>query len=120
MNTTGMVFLAQDLGRFGDVKDIKYLTDDMISRIEDDLFQHVYNGALTIEKWEQQFVDVTGGITDSGYIAAMQSEILKNSGCIVMFGGGSNFQRSVLYRYKENHLNNNSCILEVCYADHLI
>ena len=120
MNTTGMVFLAQDLGRFGDAKDIKYLTDDMISRIEDDLFQHVYNGTLTIEKWEQQFVDVNGGITDSGYIAAMQSEILKNSGCIVMFGGGSNFQRSVLYRYKQNHLNNNSCILEVCYADHLI
>ena len=97
INTTNnniMVFLAQDLGRFGDVKDSKYLTDAMITRIESDLFQSVYNGTLTIEKWEQQFVEVTGGITDSGYIAAMHSEILKNSGCIVMFGGGSNFQRS--------------------------
>ena len=116
INTTNMVFLAQDLGRFGDVKDSKYLTDDMITRIESDLFQSVYNGTLTIEKWEQQFVEVTDGVTDSGYIAAMQSEILKNSGCIVMFGGGSNFQRSVLYRYKQNHLNNNSCIREVCYT----
>ena len=116
INNTDMVFLAQDLGRFGDAKASKYLTDDMITGIENDLFQRVYNGTLTIEKWEQQFVEVTGGITDSGYIAAMQSEILKNSRCIVMFGGSSNFQRSVLYRYKQNHLNNNSCIREVCYT----
>ena len=88
----------------------------MITGIENDLFQSVYNETLTVEKWEQQFVEVTGGITDSGYIAAMQSEILKNSRCIVMFGGGSNFQKCVLYRYKQNHLNNNSCIREVCYT----
>ena len=116
INNTDMVFLAQDLGRFGDAKASKYLTDGMITGIENDLFQSVYNEILTVEKWEQQFVEVTGGITDSGYIAAMQSEILKNSRCIVMFGGGSNFQKSVLYRYKQNHLNNNSCIREVCYT----
>ena len=111
-------FLAHDLGRFGDnklIKDSEYITDDMIATIEHQLFQSVYNGKLTMHEWERQFIKVTGGITDSGYIAAMHSELLKNSGCIVMFGGDSNFQRSVLYRYKQLHLNNDSCIHEVCY-----
>ena len=114
-NNTGGVFLAQDLGRFGDVVDIKYLTDDMITAIKNELFQHIYNGELTTEKWEQQFIDITGGITDSGYIAAVQSEILKHSKCLVMFGGDSNFQRRVLYRYKQGRTNSDTCIHEVCY-----
>ena len=32
INNTDMVFLAQDLGRFGDAKASKYLTDDMINQ----------------------------------------------------------------------------------------
>ena len=114
-NNTSGVFLAQDLGRFGDVVDIKYLTDDMITAIKNELFQRIYNGELTTEKWEQQFIDITGGITDSGYIAAVQSEILKHSKCLVMFGGDSNFQRRVLYRYKQGRTNSDTCIHEVCY-----
>ena len=114
-NNTSGVFLAQDLGRFGDVMDIKYLTDDMITAIKIELFQRIYNGELTTEKWEQQFIDITGGITDSGYIAAVQSEILKHSKCLVMFGGDSNFQRRVLYRYKQGRTNSDTCIHEVCY-----
>ena len=54
----------------------------------------------------------------SGYIAAMQSTILKNSKCIIMFGGMSNFQGSILYGYKEKHPNCNACIYEVCYKEH--
>ena len=115
INSTSRVFLAQDLGRFGDSVAIKYLTMDMIHAIKNELFQYVYNGTLTIEKWERQFVKVTGGITDSGYIAAVQSEILKNSGCIIMFGGDSYFQRHVLYMYKQGHTNSDTCIHEVCY-----
>ena len=115
ITTTGMVFLAQDLGRFGDITDEKYLTKTMITTIERELFQSVYSGKLTIDEWEQQFVEVTGGITDSGYIAAMQSEILKNSGCLIMFGGHSNFQRNVLYKFQKVHSNRNACIYKVCY-----
>ena len=115
ISTTGMVFLAQDLGRFGDTKDKKYLTKTMITTIESELFKSVYSGKLTIDEWEQQFVDITGGITDSGYIAAMQSELLKNSGCLIMFGGWSNFQRNVLYKFQLANSNSNACIYKVCY-----
>ena len=115
MNSTYKIFLAQDLGRFGDIKASTYLTDSMMDRIEDKLFQSLYNGNLTMKEWEEEFVYITDGITDSGYIAAMQSEILTKSRCLVMFGGNSYFQRSILHRYKQFHSNNDSCIYEVCY-----
>ena len=115
INSTHKIFLAQDLGRFGDIKASRYFSDSMMSKIEDNLFQILYNGKLTMKEWEEEFVYVTDGITDGGYIAAMQSEILTKSKCLVMFGGNSYFQKSILHRYKQFHSNNDSCIYEVCY-----
>jgi len=107
------VFLALDLGRFGDIKAGKYLTRKMMSDIENKLFQALYKDTLTMDKWELTFVNITNGITDSGYIATLQSTILENSGCLVMFGGDSNFQRFLLSDFKQKHPN--SCFREVCY-----
>ena len=107
------VFLALDLGRFGDIKAGKYLTKDMKASIEDDLFQALYNDTLTMHKWEHTFVEITNGVTDSGYIATLQSTILENSGCLVMFGGDSNFQRNLLANFQHKH--SKPCYREVCY-----
>ena len=112
------VFFAQDLGRFGDTVADKYMSDEFMRTVQDSSFKAVYNGTITMREWEQSFVNITNGITDSGYIAAMQSTILKNSKCIIMFGGMSNFQGSILYGYKQKHLNGNACIYEVCYKEH--
>jgi len=109
------LFLALDFGRFGDVKISTYMTNDLVKMIEHDLFQIVFNGTLTMEQWEQSFIDSTNGITDSGYIAGLHSNILQNSGCLVMFGGSSYFQRNIVYQYKQKHTDYNSCIKEVCY-----
>ena len=68
-----------------------------------------------MQEWESSFVDSTDGITDTGYIAAVQKAVLENSKCLIMFGGRSNFQRSILIDYKGKH-GNNSCVYEVCYA----
>ena len=62
----------------------------------------------------QIFVQVTNGIKDSGYIAALQRTVVENSRCLVLFGGRSNFQRTLLSTYKEKHVNE-TCIYEVCY-----
>ena len=113
MNNTKRIFLALDLGRFGDNKVKQYLTKDMINTIEHELFHVLYNNMLTLKKWEEQFVKATQGIVDSGYIAAMQSTLLENSKCLIMFGGDSNFQRNLLTNYKQKH--SNPCIREVCY-----
>jgi len=109
------VFLAMDLGRFGDGKASSYITDITVKMIEHDLFQAVYKGSMTMDEWEQSFINITDGITDSGYIATLHSNILQNSGCIVMFGGDSYFQKNILYDYKQKHMTDSMCIKEVCY-----
>ena len=108
------IFLAADLGRFGDTYAYKYMSDKMMKTVSSELFQVTYNGSLTIDKWEQSFVDITNGITDSGYIAALQSNILQNSGCLVVFGGKSYFQSTALLKYKKSSTGN-TCVIEVCY-----
>ncbi|XP_065894924.1 uncharacterized protein [Dysidea avara] len=108
------VFLAMDIGRFGD-KAHTFIAEDVEKMIEHDLFHIVLNDTLTMEQYEQSFINATNGITDSGYIAALQSNILENSGCLVMFGGSSYFQESLLYEYKQKHTNESMCIKEVCY-----
>ena len=113
--TRKKVFMSLDLGRFGDKTQTLFISPPMISSIEDMLFQTAYNGSVTMQEWESSFIDSTNGVTDSGYIAAVQRTILDNSKCLIMFGGRSNFQRSILMEYKEKH-GNNSCVYEVCYT----
>ena len=112
--TSKKIFMSLDLGRFGDKTQTLFISPPMISSIEDTLFQTVYNGSVTMQEWESSFIDSTNGITDSGYIAAVQRTILDNSKCLIMFGGRSNFQRSIAVEFKEKH-GNNSCIYNVCY-----
>ena len=109
------IFVAADLGRFGDTYANKHMSNEMIKVVLNELFDVVYNGSLTIDKWEQSFIDVTNGITDSGYIAALQGHILQNSGCLIVFGGKSYFQGNVLFKYKQSSLGN-GCVIEVCYV----
>jgi len=106
------IFLAVDLGRFGDTYAYKYMSNKMMKYVSNELFQMTYNGSFTIDKWEQSFIDITNGVADSGYIAALQSNILQNSGCLVMFGGKSYYQSTALFKYKQK---GNSCVIEVCY-----
>ena len=113
--SSSKIFVAADLGRFGDTYAYVYMSNEMMTLVLNELFDVVYNGSLTIDKWEQSFIDVTNGITDSGYIAALQSNILQNSGCLVMFGGKSYFQGNALHKYKQSRIGK-GCVIEVCYV----
>lgn len=113
-NTDGKIFVAMDLGRFGDRVVESFIHKSIIKKIEREIFLMMYNNSLSMWKWEKSFIQVTNGITDSGYIAALQRTIVENSRCLVLFGGRSNFQRTLLLNYKENH-DNKTCIYEVCY-----
>ena len=107
------IFVALDLGRFGDRVATNYIDNDVINKIETEVFQTVYNNSLTMQKWEQSFIQATNGIKDKGYIAAVQRTIVENSQCLILLGGKSNFQQTLLLAYKEKHKEN--CIYEVCY-----
>ena len=116
LNTTNKkVFMSLDLGRFGDKTQTLFISPPMITSIEDMLFQTLYNGSVKMQEWESSFIDSTNGITDSGYIAAVQRTILDNSKCLIMFGGRSNFQRNIELKFKDKY-GNDSCIRDVCYT----
>lgn len=112
--TNNTIFVAMDLGRFGDSVVENFIYRSIIKKIEMEVFQTVYNNSLTMWKWEQSFIRSTNGITDSGYVAAMQRTIVENGRCLVLFGGKSNFQKTLLLTYKEKHPID-PCIYEVCY-----
>ena len=114
INSTSTIFVAIDLGRFGDRVENNFVDKFVIKNIETEVFRTLYNNSLTLQKWEQSFIQVTNGIRDSGYIATMQRTIVENGQCLVLFGGKSNFQRTLLLTYKEKHINK-TCIYEVCY-----
>jgi len=113
--TNQILFMSMDLGRFGDMSASSHMSHELIRYIKTRIFQVVYNSSLTMEQWEQSFVQATNGITDNGYIAAMQRTILENGKCLVMFGGSSNFQRSLLLQYEKKNMNE-TCTYKICYA----
>ena len=119
INSTGLndgtIFMTIDLGRFGDSIAKRFMYKNVSDNIATELFKTIYNSSLTQQKWEQSFIQASGGITDSGYIAAMQRTIVENGQCLVLFGGRSNFQRTLLSAYKEMH--KNTCIYKVCYKE---
>ena len=119
INSTGIndgtIFMTIDLGRFGDSIANNYMYKNVSNNIAIELFKTVYDYSLTLQKWEQSFIQASGGITDSGYIAAMQRTVVENGRCLVLFGGWSNFQRTLLSAYQEKH--NNTCVYKVCYKD---
>ena len=47
-NTSNKVFLAQDLGRFGDSVADKYMSNDLMETVQDSSFKAVYNGAMNM------------------------------------------------------------------------
>ena len=98
----------------GDKVAKKFIDKNIINDIEAELFWTLYNNSLTMQKWEQSFIEATDGITDSGYIAAIQRTIVENSQCLVLFGGKSNYQQALLLAYKEKQVFK-TCIYEVCY-----
>ena len=73
------IFLAIDMGKFGDMTSVNRLNYDNSKKIYTGngkkFFQKVLNivyGNKSIESYENDFIQATNGITDSGYIGAVQ------------------------------------------------
>ena len=107
------LFLSIDLGRYGDSSATNYMSNNIIDSILRHTISVVYKNRTTVEEYERSFLTATGGIDDDGYVAAVQRTIVENSNYLVMFGGNSNFQRSILNNYVKNH--KSPCVVKVCY-----
>ena len=73
------------------------------------------NHTLSFEEWEESYVMAAGGITNSGYIAALQRTIASQADCLVLIMGGGNFQDLALQEYGRLHqIKKKRCIHYVC------
>ena len=69
-------------------------------------------GNKTVSEYEEDFVTAANGISDTGYIGTIQKAISLKAKCIVVIGGFSTFQDSLLAEFKEN----SHCITLLCYG----
>ena len=105
-------FFTSDMGRFGDY------TGNQPSGTVDPLLQHalkVVYGNKTNDVYESEFIQAANGIDDRGYIASMQRAIAENANCLIVMGGYSSFQKSMVINYKKSDQFN--CVKYICYDD---
>ena len=106
-------FLATDIGKFGDRTAYK-LNDNDSAKLLQQLLQVVY-GNKTIDVYENEFIKAANGVEDRGYLASMQKTISEKAKCLIVMGGFSTFQRSVVFNYRNGGQFN--CVKYICYED---
>ena len=116
---TNKLFLATDLGKFGDKINPHRLDLDSQRRYTGHgiyLFKRYLNmvyGNKSIDSYENDFVRVSNGITDSGYIAALQRTIALHAKRVFLVGGHSSFQM-IIKDYFANQRNSNA-VTKLCF-----
>ena len=75
-------------------------------------FESLYNNTWSVSAWEESFTKAAGGITDRGYIAALQRVLASRADCLVLVGGGD-FQTLAAQDFMHYH-NSSECIHLVC------
>ena len=102
--------VTMDVGSFGSVSfrnfnaSLRYLTNETFSML--------YRDKWSMESWERSFVEATGGVTNSAYIAALQRVLASRSDCLILLGGG-NFQALAARDYEQYH-SGEKCVHLVC------
>ena len=110
------IFAAIDLGRFGDSSAYEgyFRLENVGTRLFKLLLDDIY-GNKSISNYENELIRAANGVDDSGYIGAMQKTIAENAKHLIMVGGYSYFQTSMVSAF--NKINNNcrKCITYICY-----
>ena len=113
---SGYPMTTLDLGMFGSSSLPQFLGKDMepLTRKSKMLLTDLYDNKLTFDECEMSFTKATGGVENSGYIAALQRTLASRAKCLVLVGGGS-FHDLALKDYLKNHPNKeDQCIHLVC------
>ncbi len=96
-------------GKYG-TQSFKNRTD--IETLSIKTLENLYSNKLSMEEWENSFVEVSG-VTHPGYIAALQRLLASRADCLVLVGGGD-FQALAVQDYLEYHKSRPTCIHLVC------
>ena len=103
-----------DIGRFGSKSlNGRRINSDHVVNTTIKTLETLYHNEWTFEEWENSFAKATGGITNEGYIAALQRNLASRADCLVLVGGG-NFQALAVESYVNYHKASERRIYSVC------
>ena len=108
-------FMTIDLGRFGDSAALNYMSHTTATEILNKMIKVTYNNSWSQKEWENTFINATNGISDSGYIALLQKEIVSHASSLILAGGGS-FQNSMSVLFKSRSTQK---VIHTCSVNHL-
>ena len=114
---SGRPMVTLDMGKFGSGVwsrlAVKYDVDGLTEKSKQ-LLNSLFNHELSFSKWEESFTRATGGVENSGYIAALQRTLASRAKCLILVGGGT-FQDLALKDYLRNHpKREDRCVRLVC------
>ena len=117
-SNAGIPIITADIGKYGSgswnkiVKDEAWMSSLKAQTLN--TIQVLFNHKMSFERWERSFVEAAGGVTNRGYIAALQRVIASRADCLVLMGGGS-FQDLALQDYIHFHKDRDKwCIHLIC------
>lgn len=106
--------VAMDVGKYGSRSWYKSVDVMKLKQQANSTLSLLFHNQWTFEQWENSFTQATRGITNSGYIAALQRTLASRADCLVLLGGGY-FQDLALNDYLRNHpKKEQQCVHLVC------
>ena len=90
----------------------KYVNDGI--KLFSFVLKNVY-GNKSIDEYENELIRAANGIEDSGYIGSMQKTIAENAGQLIVVGGYSSFQRSMVMSFRAKNQDCQDCVIYICY-----
>ena len=116
-NPSSIKFLSIDLGRFGDLTSVYgyFKVNDDGNKLFKLVLKGVY-GNKSIDEYHNELIRAANGIEDSGYIGSMEKNIAENAGKLIVVGGYSFFQRSIIMNFQANNENCQDCVTRICFG----
>ena len=109
------ISLSVDLGRFGDLTASGYFKiNDDGSKLFKFILDNIYSNK-SIDKYHNELIRAANGIEDSGYIGSMVKTIAENAKHLIVVGGLSSFQRSMITAFIKRNKNCQDCVTRICY-----
>lgn len=122
LRKVGSVFVTADVGTYGSGAwnmplykvVLGILGEEKVFAAVKKTVTELYDNQLSFEEWESTFTNVTDGMDDRGYIAALQKTLASRADCLVLVGGGS-FLKLALREYLHMHPRSSTwCVEIVC------
>ena len=109
--------LSIDLGKYGDTAGSREYFK--INGDGEKLFKYILKviyGNKSIDEYHNELIKAANGIKDTGYIGLIEKTVAENGKRLIVVGGYSNFQASMVQKFKAKHSNCQGCVIPICYA----